>query len=108
MSELNTVTTSFNNTALDNGKRTLIIEIELRQQKRHFLVQTRQGEIELTKRELDCLYYLLLGFSSKLAGRQMSISNRTVEKHIESIKNKLGCMTKAEIMYLVSHQIRYN
>lgn len=44
----------------------------------------------LTHKEVSCLYYLILGKTAKEIGRELNISNRTVEVHVEHIKKKLG------------------
>lgn len=64
------------------------------------------GGLELVKplseRELECLALLLEGHSSGAIGKQLAISARTVEHHIENIKNKLSCSTKGELFTFVS------
>ena len=52
----------------------------------------------LTNRELDCLMLLKEGLTSKLIARRLNISHRTVEKHIDSIRMKWGCKTRAEVV----------
>ncbi|MBS0359315.1 MAG: helix-turn-helix transcriptional regulator [Proteobacteria bacterium] len=51
----------------------------------------------LPKREVECLAYLSLGKSSKETAKIMKISHRTVEKHLEIVKDKLGCNTKNQL-----------
>jgi DNA-binding CsgD family transcriptional regulator len=51
----------------------------------------------LSKRETDILEEVLKGKSASAVGKKLYISPRTVEHHIESIKNKLGCSTKADL-----------
>lgn len=49
------------------------------------------NNINITNREILCLYYFLIGFSSKqIAINIGNISYRTVEKHIENIRRKVG------------------
>ena len=55
--------------------------------------------MKLTPRELECLRYLYEGYSVREIGKHLYISPRTVEKHIESIKNKLSCFTKSDIAH---------
>jgi DNA-binding CsgD family transcriptional regulator len=52
----------------------------------------------LSLREKECFEQLLLGKTAKETARQLSISQRTVEAHILSIKNKIGCHKKIEII----------
>lgn len=45
-------------------------------------------DICLTKKEFECLYYLSLGKSAKEIAAILSISWRTIEKHLENIRAK--------------------
>jgi DNA-binding CsgD family transcriptional regulator len=65
------------------------------------LTQTIEEKIDgLSHRESETLFFLLRGHTAKEIGKHLEISNRTVETHIESIKNKLDCQTKKEIIEL--------
>lgn len=52
----------------------------------------------LTVREKECAYYLFLGMTMREIAHALKISPRTTEKHINSIKQKLGCYRKSEII----------
>lgn len=54
----------------------------------------------LTNREMDCLFYLLRGKSSKQTAAILKISFRTVEQYIEQVKNKFQCETKSDLIEL--------
>ncbi len=54
-------------------------------------------QVQLTKREIECLKYYIRGKSSQLIAPKLSISKRTVEHYLENIKNKFGCMNKSEL-----------
>lgn len=56
------------------------------------------GNEYLTKREVDILKGLLLGYTSKEIGRLFNLSYRTVEGYIEIIKRKLQCTSKNNII----------
>lgn len=90
------------------AKKTIDIAISFQQYKSKFSVACQNGYVLLTQRELDCLYFLLVGFSYKFVARQLNISSRTVEKYVERIKDKLGCASKDEIPSLVKHTIYFN
>lgn len=51
----------------------------------------------LTKREKECVKWLLKGLTAIQIGKKIHLSNRTVESYLENIKNKLGCRTKQEL-----------
>lgn len=55
----------------------------------------------LTPKENECLKLLLKGNTSKKIAKQMNISFRTVEKHIDSIREKLGCRNRLELVTLI-------
>jgi DNA-binding CsgD family transcriptional regulator len=52
----------------------------------------------LSQREIACAKLLLQGKSARLIGEQLFISPRTVETHLQHIKEKLHCRTKAELI----------
>ena len=54
----------------------------------------------LTKRELDILKCLIQGYSAKETGLKLGISYRTVESYINSLKLKLRCNKKRELISL--------
>jgi DNA-binding CsgD family transcriptional regulator len=51
----------------------------------------------LSRRQVDCLYYLLKGLTCKQIAKQLNLSPRTVEHHVEAAKDKLGCDNRAEL-----------
>ncbi|MCH9770107.1 MAG: helix-turn-helix transcriptional regulator [Gammaproteobacteria bacterium] len=51
-----------------------------------------------TKREFECAKCIVRGMSSKEIASQLNISARTIEKYIESIKTKLNCHRRSEIV----------
>ena len=55
-------------------------------------------EKELTKRQIDCLYHLVLGKTAKEIAIILSLSNRTVEHHIELIKDKYHCTSRSQLI----------
>ncbi|MFC4485742.1 MULTISPECIES: response regulator transcription factor [Cupriavidus] len=59
----------------------------------------------LSKREKDVLEKLSLGLTAKEIGRNLSISPRTVSKHLENIRAKTGLQTLAALM-TISRQLR--
>lgn len=63
-------------------------------EKRYYL----GNDIYFTRREITILQGLLLGHSNKKIGLTNSISPRTVESHINNIKQKLQCRTRGDII----------
>ncbi|HVX01154.1 MAG TPA: helix-turn-helix transcriptional regulator, partial [Candidatus Babeliaceae bacterium] len=54
--------------------------------------------VPLSRREMQCLELFKQGRSAQATGAILGISSRTVESYFESIKNKLGCHSKAELL----------
>ncbi len=53
---------------------------------------------KLSKRETECAYYLIRGMTYKEIGRVLDISPRTVECHIDSMKIKLNCYKRSQLV----------
>lgn len=56
------------------------------------------GKERFTNREKDVFKQLLRGTTAKQIAKELGISWRTVEQHINQIKSKLGCRYKNEII----------
>jgi DNA-binding CsgD family transcriptional regulator len=53
---------------------------------------------KLSKREAQCLFYILRGKMYKEIAGILHVSTRTIESYVESIKIKLDCHNKSEII----------
>lgn len=65
---------------------------------RSYTINVSMGTNELSKREKDCIFYLLRGFSMKEIARYLNISWRTVESYVNNIKFKWGCQNKKAVV----------
>jgi DNA-binding CsgD family transcriptional regulator len=54
--------------------------------------------VTLSKRERECLFYIVCGKSAKSIAKILGISNRTVESYIEHLKEKFHCHNKADLI----------
>lgn len=63
-----------------------------------YIVSDNCEFFNLSKRESLCLFYLIRGKTAKEIAQHLSISQRTVESHIDNIRMKLSCKTKSEII----------
>jgi DNA-binding CsgD family transcriptional regulator len=54
--------------------------------------------VKLSKRQIDCITYLLKNKTSREMAELMNISSRTAESYIENIKFKLNCNSKLELI----------
>ena len=52
----------------------------------------------ITKRESQCLFYLIRGKSARETGIALNLSQRTVEFYLDSLKDKLNCSKKSGIV----------
>ena len=60
----------------------------------------RQQEdfITLTEREREVLRCIAAGLSSKQCAQQLGIAPRTVERHVENLRNKLNARNKPHLV----------
>ncbi len=56
------------------------------------------SSVKLTRRQSECLFFLLRGKAAKDIGRILKISPRTVEEYIEQLKIKFNCYRKSELI----------
>lgn len=52
----------------------------------------------LTAKQEQCLFFLVRGKSIKEVAKILNLSPRTVECHLDAIKNKLKCQTKSDVI----------
>lgn len=63
------------------------------------LILNKKNEFhQLSLRQIDCLKYLLKGYTYKMIANILKISPRTVETHIEHLNNSLKCQNKSELI----------
>jgi len=53
---------------------------------------------DLSSRQLECLFYLVKGYSAKQIGKKICLSYRTVEDYLTTAKIKLNCNNRAELI----------
>jgi DNA-binding NarL/FixJ family response regulator len=54
--------------------------------------------VTLSRREIEVVLYLRQGMTAKQTANKMHVSTRTVEFHLDNIKDKAGCRTKLELL----------
>lgn len=74
-----------------------------------FIASSTDDKKVLTERQLDCLFYLTKGMKIKQIASLLKLSPRTVEHYIETIKIKLNCYDRYELitMALSMYEIKY-
>lgn len=60
--------------------------------------------MQLTNQEIKCLDLIVRGKTSKMIGKILNISYRTVETHMQNIKRKLNVQSKAELIDFTFNQ----
>lgn len=64
----------------------------------NFYLNASYEGIKLSKRQSQCLFYLLRGKTIKTIANILNLSPRTIETYIDDIKNKMHCRTKEELI----------
>jgi DNA-binding CsgD family transcriptional regulator len=68
-------------------------------------LETELGTAHITPRELECLHLFSKGNTGKEMASVLGLSPRTIEGHMNSIRGKLGFMSKSNIIKLYREQI---
>jgi DNA-binding CsgD family transcriptional regulator len=61
----------------------------------------KYGKTYFTKREAECMVWLLKGKTINSVATILKLSPRTVEYYIKNMKTKVGCRTKFELIDLI-------
>lgn len=64
----------------------------------YYTIARPYGEYHLNKRETESLFYLIRGYTAKEIAQRLGLSAKTIEYHIEQLKNKLNCSKKSELV----------
>ncbi len=68
-------------------------------------INTSNGIVQLTPREIECLKALSEGNTAKDIGKLLNISNRSIEKYFENIKTKTGSGFRKDLIDLYNTKI---
>lgn len=52
----------------------------------------------LTKRQMECLFYLVKGMTIKQIANTLHLSPKTVEHYLDAVKTKLNCDTRSQLI----------
>lgn len=64
----------------------------------YFTVGRQYGKYNLSKRESESLFYLIRGYTAREIAQKLGLSPKTIEYHIEQLKNKLNCSKRSELV----------
>ncbi len=73
---------------------------------KHYYAGGNYADIYFTRREAECLYYLLRGMTITATAAQLELSPRTVEFYVKNMKRKLQVKTKYDLMECL-HEVRF-
>jgi len=78
----------------------LLQKIDLYRDKKtsHYSIGKMKERINLSKRQNECLFFILRGKTTKEIANILNVSIRTIESHLEEIKIKFRCRTKSELI----------
>lgn len=68
-----------------------------------YYLGSQHPNLYLTRREAECIFYMLAGDNNTTIACKLKLSPRTVEFYIKNMKIKLGCHTKYELMDIVKN-----
>lgn len=63
-----------------------------------YILNRKHSPFKLTEKQENCLFLLLRGRSYKEIAKILAVSPRTIESHIDALKNKLNCYSRADII----------
>jgi DNA-binding CsgD family transcriptional regulator len=66
-----------------------------------YMFEGEYKNISLTKREIECLKYLVLGYTAKETANKLNISPKTVESYLYDSKTKLRCYKKSQVIDII-------
>lgn len=66
------------------------------------MIGSEINNVYLSKRQLECAKLILNGLTAKEIGAVLKLSTRTIEGYINSIKTKLSCYNRSELILKLS------
>jgi DNA-binding CsgD family transcriptional regulator len=75
-----------------------LFDIDNRQENLQKSFILAKGYNGISKREIECLFFLIRGKTAKNIAKQLGISYRTVEHYIQSLRLKFNCESKVQLI----------
>jgi DNA-binding CsgD family transcriptional regulator len=74
----------------------------LEKEKKEIFDVTRKAPflLALSPRQQECFFYLIRGYTAKQIAQKLGCSPRTIETHMDHIRNKLKCPNKGQLIEL--------
>ena len=92
------------NTLKDNdffAKKETVDEFIRSTETKRFYINTMAGNTYLTRKEIECIYWILLGKSAEEISLILACSKRTIEIHLNNSKQKLGVTKITQVIKMV-------
>ena len=67
----------------------------------HYPLKGISGNLHLSPREAECVFFLLRGHTIKEVANILDLSPRTIEFYLKNIKTKLSCNKKREVLEII-------
>ena len=67
----------------------------------HYPLKGISGNLHLSPREAECVFFLLRGHTIKEVANILDLSPRTIEFYLKNIKTKLSCNKKREVLDII-------
>jgi len=65
---------------------------------------TFQGKVNLSERQLEVLFFIIRGRTSKEIAHYLQLSHRTVEQYTDHLKDKFNCLNKSSLIERVIYE----
>ncbi|MCB1827010.1 MAG: helix-turn-helix transcriptional regulator, partial [Coxiellaceae bacterium] len=65
---------------------------------RYYYLGDEFPNVYFTQREIDCLFYLLAGYTIAETAERLGLSPRTVEFYVKNMRMKIGVKNKADLL----------
>jgi DNA-binding CsgD family transcriptional regulator len=70
----------------------------------YYTLEAHHNPVQLSQRELECLFLQLRGKTVVEIATVLKLSKRTVELYVDNVKTKFGCQNKAELLVSAMNQ----
>ena len=68
---------------------------------RYYLTMNEYGHAYLTTKEMTCVRWMSIGKTAEEIAMIENNSIKTIQRHIENIKNKLNCQKKEQVIKIL-------
>ena len=67
----------------------------------NYMFGKKYNNVYFTKREVECMVWLMRGRTFRDVAKIIGVSHRTVEEYVNNMRRKLHCRNKVELIELV-------